>query len=61
MPSYPPGDVSLVTEPGDKEKVTKTLALWKKDTDLAGIRGEQELAELPQNERRLAFTPAIWI
>ena len=51
----------MVTEPGDKEKVTKTLALWKKDTDLAGIRGEQELAELPQNERRLAFTPTIWI
>ncbi len=37
---------------GNNEKVAKTLALWKKDTDLAGIRGEQELAKLPQNERR---------
>ncbi len=31
--------------------VAKTLAHWQKDTDLAGIRDEKDIAKLPESER----------
>jgi hypothetical protein len=42
----------MIVEPGNKELVAKTLTHWKQDTDLAGIRDEQELAKLPEDERK---------
>ncbi|MDB5351665.1 MAG: hypothetical protein JWN86_2912 [Planctomycetota bacterium] len=44
--------VAMMTAPGAKEAVAKALSHWKEDTDLAGIRGEQELARLPLDERK---------
>jgi serine/threonine-protein kinase len=38
--------------PKDREMVRKTLAHWKVDTDLAGIRDEPELGKLPEAERK---------
>jgi eukaryotic-like serine/threonine-protein kinase len=34
----------------ERSAIAKTLAHWKVDSDLAGIRDEQELAKLPQDE-----------
>jgi tetratricopeptide (TPR) repeat protein len=42
----------MSTEPGNKELVDRTLAHWKQDTDLAGIRDGKELAKLPESERK---------
>ena len=44
--------VSLIVGPGNKELVARALVHWKKDADLAGIRDEQELAKLPEAERK---------
>ena len=41
----------MIIEPGNKELVAKTLTHWKQDADLAGIRDDQELAKLPDEER----------
>jgi serine/threonine protein kinase/tetratricopeptide (TPR) repeat protein len=38
-------------EPALKQAVVGTLAHWKEDTDLAGIRDEAGLAKLPEGER----------
>jgi serine/threonine-protein kinase len=38
--------------PQTREQVEKTLAHWKVDQDLAGLRDEAELAKLPELERR---------
>jgi hypothetical protein len=38
-------------EPARKQLVVKTLAHWKEDSDLAGIRDEAALAKLPDGER----------
>ena len=35
-----------------KETVAKILAHWKQDPDLVGIRDTQELAKLPEAERK---------
>ena len=43
--------VSMFAAPGNKELVAKTLAYWKKDSDLAGIRDQPELAKWPADER----------
>ena len=43
--------VSMIVESGNKELVAKTLTHWKQDTDLAGIRDQQELARWPEDER----------
>jgi len=45
--------ISMIVEPGNKELVAKTLAHWKQDADLAGIRDEAVLAKLPEDERTL--------
>ena len=46
-------------EPGrNKQAVSQTLDHWKKNTDLAGIRDEAELAKLPEGERE-AFR-SLW-
>ncbi len=37
---------------GNKGSVAATLAHWKQDADLAGIRDEKELAKLPEVERK---------
>jgi eukaryotic-like serine/threonine-protein kinase len=39
-------------EPTRKQAVAGTLAHWKEDADLAGIRDEQALAKLPEGERK---------
>ena len=44
--------VSTIAEPGAKEHVSTTLAHWKEDTDLAGIRDARELAKLPEGEQQ---------
>ena len=41
----------MTVGPGNKEEVAKTLTHWKTDADLAGIRDENELAKLPEDER----------
>ena len=41
----------MTVGPGNKELVAKTLAHWKADADLAGIRDEAELAKLSKEER----------
>ncbi len=38
-------------EPARKQAVGRTLAHWKEDADLAGIRDEGALAKLPEGER----------
>jgi thiol-disulfide isomerase/thioredoxin len=43
---------SLIIEPDNKQLVAKSLAHWKQDTDLAGIRDEKELAKLAADERK---------
>ena len=43
--------VSIIIEPGNKELVAKNLTHWKEDAELAGIRDEQDLAKLPEEER----------
>jgi eukaryotic-like serine/threonine-protein kinase len=43
--------VSLTIAPNSKEPLIKALQHWKEDTDLAGIRDEKALAELPETER----------
>jgi eukaryotic-like serine/threonine-protein kinase len=45
-------------EPARKQAVLQTLAHWKEDADLAGIRDEAALAKLPETERE-AFR-ALW-
>src|SRR5262249_37507149 len=35
----------------DHERVARTLAHWKEDPDLAGLRGEKALVKLPEAER----------
>jgi tetratricopeptide (TPR) repeat protein/tRNA A-37 threonylcarbamoyl transferase component Bud32 len=45
-------------EPARKQLVAKTLAHWKGDADLAGIRDEAALAKLPEAERE-AFR-SLW-
>jgi eukaryotic-like serine/threonine-protein kinase len=47
-----------VNEPARKQAVVQTLAHWKGDADLAGIRDEAELAKLPEAERE-AFR-SLW-
>jgi hypothetical protein len=42
----------MIIEPGNKKLVAKTLAHWKQETDLAGIRDEEALAKLSEPERR---------
>ena len=46
--------VSTLAAPGTKELVAKSLAHWKQDADLAGIRDEPELAKRPEDEPRIA-------
>jgi hypothetical protein len=43
---------AMIIEPGSKERVSTTLAHWKQDADLACIRGEKELANLPESEHK---------
>ena len=43
--------VSMTIEPGNKEAVSRTLAHWKEDADLAAIRDDAALAKLPEQER----------
>src|SRR5262249_38525313 len=43
--------VMSTNEPGNKELVAQTLAHWKEDTDLAGIRETSALEKLPLAER----------
>jgi eukaryotic-like serine/threonine-protein kinase len=38
-------------EPARKQEVARTLAHWKEDADLSGIRDEGTLAKLPEGER----------
>ena len=38
--------------------IVKTLAHWKEDADLAGIRDEAALAKLPEGERKVFRT--LW-
>jgi serine/threonine protein kinase/Tfp pilus assembly protein PilF len=45
-------------EPARKQKVAGTIAHWKEDADLAGIRDEQALARLPEAEREAFRT--LW-
>ncbi|MDB5351733.1 MAG: hypothetical protein JWN86_2980 [Planctomycetota bacterium] len=44
--------VATTVGPGNKELVGRTLAHWKGNSDLAGIRDAQELAKLPEAERK---------
>ncbi len=44
--------VAMIVEPGNKERVAKTLAHWKVDADLASVRDEKNLAKLPEAERK---------
>ena len=44
--------VSMIVEPGNKELRRQTLAHWKQDADLAGIRDEPGLAKCPEAERK---------
>jgi hypothetical protein len=46
------------SEPARKLGVARTLASWKEDSDLAGIRDEAALAKLPEGERE-AFR-SLW-
>ena len=41
----------MIIEPGNKELVAKNLTHWKEDADLAGIRDDEDLAKLPDEER----------
>ena len=43
--------VAMTVGPGNKELVDKTLAHWKEDADLAGVRELTELAKIPEAER----------
>ena len=43
--------VAMTVGSGNKETVAKTLAHWKEDVDLTGIRDETELAKLSEEER----------
>jgi serine/threonine protein kinase/tetratricopeptide (TPR) repeat protein len=43
--------VSRIVAPGNKDLVASTLAHWKQDANLAGIRDERELAKWPEDER----------
>jgi tetratricopeptide (TPR) repeat protein len=43
--------VAMAVAPGNKELVAGTLAHWKGDSDLSGIRGAVALAKLPEAER----------
>ncbi len=45
-------------EPARKQLLAQTLAHWKEDSDLAGIRDEAELAKLSEVERE-AFR-SLW-
>jgi hypothetical protein len=51
--------VAMTTDPGAKERVAQALIHWKSDPDLAGIRDDAGLAELPA-EQRAAFK-RLWI
>ena len=44
--------------PQARQAVQQTLAHWKTDTDLAGIRDDAELARLPEAER--AACKRLW-
>ena len=41
-----------ITAPGNLELATKTLANWKQQTDLGGVRDNEKLAKLPEAERK---------
>ncbi len=41
----------MIRRSADKETVAKTVAYWKADADLAGIRDAEALAKLPDEER----------
>ena len=43
--------VAMTIAPGNKELVAKTLAHWKEDADLAGVREPLALNKLPEVER----------
>ena len=44
--------VAMTVVPGNKELVAKTLAHWKADGDLAGVRDASGLAKLPESQRK---------
>ena len=44
--------VAMTVEPGNKPLASKTLAHWKADGDLAGVRDADALANLPGAERK---------
>jgi eukaryotic-like serine/threonine-protein kinase len=44
--------ISMIIEPGNKQVVARSLAHWKQDRGLSGIRDEKELAKLPEAERK---------
>jgi eukaryotic-like serine/threonine-protein kinase len=44
--------VVMTVGPGNKELVAKTLAHWKGDADLAGVRDASALDKLPEAERK---------
>lgn len=42
----------MTVGPGNQELVAKTLAHWKGDADLSGVRDETPLSLLPEAERK---------
>ena len=50
--------IAFTAGSGNGALVAKTLAYWKQDSDLAGVREEQELVKLPDSERPLWKT--LW-
>ena len=44
--------ISTENDPAANERVAKTMAHWKADSDLAGIRDSSELEKLPEDERK---------
>jgi hypothetical protein len=51
-------EVALTAGSSNKQLIAPTLAHWKQDLDLSGIRDDGDLAKLPEAER-LAWT-AFW-
>lgn len=45
-------------KPADHSDVLRSLRHWQKDSDLAGLRDEAELAKLPAHER--AACKQLW-
>ena len=50
--------VAMTIGPGNTEAVAKTLARWKADTDLAGVRDDSGLAKLSAEEQ--AAFQGLW-